>query len=462
MVRQRSHLQLCLTLGLCLHLAGGMTLRAAAQAPGADEPGSSLTLDQAVKKALAGNPRMSAAESQVAASEARLAGVRSGLFPKLDASEEFSRTNNPVGAFSAKLNQGAFTRSDFDPSVLNSPNALNNFATTFSVTLPLFDSGQTWIGLSQAGLGKRAAAMAAARTRQEVIAETVIAYAGVQVAFENLRVVEQALDTARAHLKLVRTRLESGLVVKSDLLRAEVRVAELEQAHLDAQSQVEIAAAALNAAMGFPVDMTFRLTTPLEAAPQVEEALGVWTGRALEKRPDLEQARYRAKMAEEEVSKSKAAHLPSVNLLGNYQINSEDLSDSAESYGVGAMVRFNLFSGYNLQAKVEEATSGLRHAQAMERQMEIAVTVETKQAFLQAQSSWQRIQVAQAAVSQAEEGLRIIRNRYENGLYTIVNLLDAEVALQQARTNHVRALHDYTVARVRLMLAAGVLDESFR
>jgi outer membrane protein len=461
MARWLSCLEFCLALGLCFHVAGVMPLRAA-QAPGAEEQGSSLTLAQAIQKALAGNPRMSAAESQVAASEARLAGVRAGLFPKLDASEEFSRTNNPVGAFSAKLNQGAFTSSDFDPAVLNSPNAINNFATTFSVTLPLFDSGQTWIGLSQAGLDKRAAAMAAARTRQEVVAETVIAYAGVQVAFDNLRVVEQALDTARAHLKLVRTRLESGLVVKSDLLRAEVRAAELEQARLDAQSQVEIAAAALDAAMGVPVDMTFRLTTPLDTAPEVQESLEVWTGRALAKRPDLEQARYGEKMAEEEVSKNKAAHLPSVNLLGNYQINSEDFNDSAESYGVGAMVRFNLFSGYSLQAKVEEARSGLRHAQAMARRMEIAVTVETKQAFLQAQSSWQRIQVAQAAVSQAEEGLRIIRNRYENGLYTIVNLLDAEVALQQARTNYVRALHDHTVARVRLLLGAGVLDESFR
>jgi len=461
MARRFSQLELCLTLGVYLYLAGVMPLRAGVPLE-AGEPGSSLTLPQAVQKALVTSPRVNAAQSQVEASEARLAGVRSGLFPKLDVSEEFSRTNNPVGAFSAKLNQGAFTRADFDPSVLNSPNALNNFATTFSVTLPLFDSGQTWIGLGQAGLDKRAAAMGATRTRQEVISETVIAYTGVQVAQESLRVVEQALDTARANMKLIRSRLESGLVVKSDLLRAEVRVAELEQAQVEGQSQVEIAAAALNAAMGLPVDMAFRLATPLEVGPEVQETLEIWTRRALERRPDLDQVKSREKIAAEEVSKSKAAHLPSLHLLGNYQLNSEDFSDSAESYGVGAMVRFNLFNGYNIQAKVEEARSGLRYAQAVSRQMELAVTMETKQAFLQAQSSWQRIQVARAAVSQAEEGLRIVRNRYENGLYTIVNLLDGEVALQQTRSNYVGALRDFAVARVRLFLAAGVLDENFR
>lgn len=461
MARRFSQLGLCLTLGVYLYLAGVMPLRAGVPLD-AGEPGSSLTLPQAVQKALVTSPRVNAAQSHVEASEARLAGVRSGLFPKLDVSEEFIRTNNPVGAFSAKLNQGAFTRADFDPSVLNSPNALNNFATTFSVTLPLFDSGQTWIGLGQAGLDKRAAAMGATRTRQEVISETVIAYTGVQVAQESLRVVEQALDTARANMKLIRSRLESGLVVKSDLLRAEVRVAELEQAQVEGQSQVEIAAAALNAAMGLPVEMAFRLTTPLEVGPEVQETLEIWTRRALEQRPDLEQVKSREKIAAEEVSKGKAAHLPSLHLLGNYQLNSEDFSDSAESYGVGAMVRFNLFNGYNIQAKVEEARSGLRYAQAVSRQMELAVTMETKQAFLQAQSSWQRIQVARAAVGQAEEGLRIVRNRYENGLYTIVNLLDGEVALQQTRSNYLRALRDFAVARVRLFLAAGVLDENFR
>jgi outer membrane protein TolC len=241
-----------------------------------------------------------------------------------------------------------------------------------------------------------------------------------------------------------------------------VRVAELEQAQEEGQSQVEIAAAALNAAMGLPVEMAFRLATPLEVGPEVQETLEIWTRRALEQRPDLEQVKSREKIAAEEVSKSKAAHLPSLHLLGNYQLNSEDFSDSAESYGVGAMVRFNLFNGYNIQAKVEEARSGLRYAQAVSRQMELAVTMETKQAFLQAQSSWQRIQVARAAVGQAEEGLRIVRNRYENGLYTIVNLLDGEVALQQTRSNYVGALRDFAVARVRLFLAAGVLDENFR
>jgi outer membrane protein TolC len=98
----------------------------------------------------------------------------------------------------------------------------------------------------------------------------------------------------------------------------------------------------------------------------------------------------------------------------------------------------------------------------MRKGLELGVRVETQKAFYQSQSAWQRIKVARSAVSQAEEGLRIVANRYQNGLLTIVDLLDAQVALQQAQTGHFRALHDYKTARIDLALATGTMNEKFR
>jgi outer membrane protein TolC len=125
-------------------------------------------------------------------------------------------------------------------------------------------------------------------------------------------------------------------------------------------------------------------------------------------------------------------------------------------------MRFNLFSGFGKQSKVKEAMADVRRTQAMARQLEQGIKVETRQAFFQAQSAFERIGVTKAAVPQADEGLRIVRNRYENGLFTIVNLLDAEVALQQARNNYLRSLHDFKVAMAWLSLAAGTVDEIFQ
>lgn len=421
-----------------------------------------LSLEEAIHLALSKSPIISAVNSQLDVSGARVTQARSGLLPQLNFSESFTRTDSPTGVFSAKLNQGVFSQQDFDVNALNNPDVRNNFATNFSVTLPVFESGQNWIGLSQAKLDLEATHMAVSRTRQQVIAETVIAYTAVLLASENARVVEQALTTARAHLHLVRSRVQSGLVVRSDLLRAEVRVAELEQERLQSQSELEIARATLNATIGLEIAKVFRLTNPLERGGRIQDSLADWTAEAMKNRPDLAQMKYQQMVAEKEVTKAKAAHLPSIHLLGNYQINTEDFSETANNYTVGATLTLNLYSGNNLRSKVHEARAKLSQLRALRQRLELAIAVEIKQAFLQAQSSWNRIGVAQGAVTQAEEGLRIVRNRYENGLYTIVNLLDAEMAFQQARYNHVRALHDYKVSGVQLALAAGTLDESFR
>lgn len=436
--------------GLLIYQGSGAAEEAQAPIP--------LTLREAVKTGLEKNPVITAAESQVEASEARISQARSGFYPRVDLSESFTRTNNPMWAFGTKLNQGVISAPDFDPSRLNDPDSVNNFATTLSLTMPVYDRGQTRIGLNQAKLDQRALSLSAERVRQEVIMNVVASYVGVLLARENLGVVEQTLETARAQYHMVRSRYHSGLVVKSDLLRAEIRIAELEQERSQIRSLVDVTMASLGAAMGMETHLSYQLTTRLERGPDLEVPMETWIEKSIKNRPDLQQSRFREIMAEEEVKKARAAHLPGIYLSGNYEIDSEDWTDTANNYSVGAVMRFNLFSGFGLESKVREAVANLRQIKAMVRQQELAIEVETRRAYLQAESSLRRIEVAQAAVAQAEEGLRIVRNRYESGLITIVDLLDAEATLQRARTNYLRSLHDYKLATTQLQLAAGIID----
>ncbi|MEW6667801.1 MAG: TolC family protein [Thermodesulfobacteriota bacterium] len=423
---------------------------------------SPLSLEGAIRTALEKSPRLSAARFQVDASTAKISQARSGLFPRIDFSESFARTNNPAQAFALRLSQEQITQRDFDPSRLNDPSSINNFASIFSLTMPIYDAGQIWTGLSQAKMGQESAALSAERVRQEVITGVVAAYAAVLLAQDQLKVIDQAIETARANHGIVRSRHQSGLVVKSDLLRADVRIAELEQERLVARSQIDVAMAALNAAMGVDTRLAFQ-PIPFErkdAGPvgSVETLLQ----EALKNRPDLKQVKYQEMMAEEELKKAKMAHLPGLYLSGAYEMDTEDFGGTANNYAVGVVMRFNIFSGLGTEAKVHEALANLQQMKAMVRQLELAVEVETRRAFSQARSARDRIKVAEAALNQAEEGIRIVRNRYESGLFTIVNLLDAEVALQQARTNYLRSIYDQKVAAAQLDLAAGVMNETFR
>lgn len=419
---------------------------------------SALSLQQAVQIALGENPVLAAAKSQVEIAEQRVIQGRSGFLPRLNVSEGLQRTNNPTQVFSNKLNQENFTESDFAINRLNQPNAINDFATNFTASWPIYDGGRSWHGWQQAKIGKDASAYALERSRQQVIARTTAAYAGVLLAVENLAVVEAALKTAGANLSIASNRYGSGMAVKSDLLQAQVRQSDLEQQKLMAESQIEVGRSILNAAMGVPDQLRFELTDRLETPLSLDGTIESWLSISQDRRLDLKELNAREAMAKEEIEKAKAAYLPSLDLIGNYQIHTEDFDGSADNYSVGAVVSLNIFSGLETSAKVSEAQAAFRQVQALRRQMQSQVALEVRQTYVQAASAFQRISVARQMMVQAEESLRIVANRYATGLLTIVDMLTAETTLQQARTTFAQTLHDYSVGKTNLRLAAGVLD----
>ena len=217
----------------------------------------------------------------------------------------------------------------------------------------------------------------------------------------------------------------------------------------------------LHAAMGQPDDGRIAPTTPIERCIPTDGSLDQWIHQALDRRPDLKQVALQEDIAEKEIARARAGHYPTLALQGNYEINSEDFNDSHDNYALGAVLRVNLYSGQRISSQAAAAKSMLAKVQSLHKALELGVRVETQRAFYHAQSSWQSISVARQAVDQAEEGLRIVANRYSGGLLTIVDLLDAQTALQQVRTQHFKAMHDYKVARIELALAAGSIDRDF-
>ncbi|MFC1826119.1 TolC family protein [Thermodesulfobacteriota bacterium] len=454
------HIKLCVWLFVFLCFLCSLVLTtAAAQSEPLPE---ALSLSEAIQIALQRNPKIKAAQFQMESVGYKVIEARSGFLPQIYFSEAFNRTTNPMWAFGTKLNQEIITQKDFEPARLNDPDAINNFASTVSMSWMVYDGGQTINSWKQAQLNHGVSSLMLSRVRQEVIAQTATAYVGLLLSQENLAVVERALETATANLKMVRSRFEGGFVVKSDFLRAKVRIAELEQQRLLAESEAKVAQAILNATMGMPTDMPLNLVTPFDKCHETEGSIEMWINAALSKRQDLEQLRHQEEIAQKEIDKSKGGHLPDLQLIGNYEINSENFDDTANNYTVGAVVRLNLFSGQRISAKIKAAKSYLYRMQQFRKDMELGVRVQARESFLRTQSAWKRIAVALTAVDQAEENHRIVKNRYSNGLLTIVDLLDAEVTLHKTRTGHFKALHDYKVARIQLALAAGTIDAEFQ
>jgi outer membrane protein TolC len=421
-----------------------------------------LSMAEAIHIAVEKNPEIKAAQFQVDAVKSNSVKAQSGFYPQLFFTQSFKRTTNPMWAFGTKLNQGVITQADFNPVSLNDPDAINNFASMFSLSWSIYEGGRTKLGSEQAKQKLSVASLTLERTRQNVIARAATAYVGLVLSQKNIIVINEALETAKANLKMIQSRYNSGFVVKSDLLRAMVRIADLEQQQLMAKSRFKIGETMLNAVMGSGDAKPLSPVTPLTIGSEISGTIDNWTNTALHKRTEMENLHLVEDIARKEIKKSRALHYPDVNLIGNYEINTEDFSDSADNYTIGAVLKINIFSGNRITEETKAAVSMLGRVQQMKKSLALNIQVQAREAFLKSKSARKRIQVANIALDQAEESLRIVRNRYNTGLLNMVGLLDAEVTRQQVHTDYFKALHDYKVARIELALASGTIDTDFQ
>jgi outer membrane protein len=211
---------------------------------------SPLTLQQAVNIALEKNPARKVALADTRAASADVKEARSFLLPHVTFSETATDGNDPVYVFGSKLRQQRFTTADFALNVLNTPTPFGNFATRFAGTWNLFDSFASWRAVDRAERLKDAAGHQLERTDQEIVFHVVDSYYAVLLAKKQLDVADQAMNTAQAILDRSKDRFENGVVVESDYLSAQVRLATRTQELIRAQNNLALARAQLSTTMG--------------------------------------------------------------------------------------------------------------------------------------------------------------------------------------------------------------------
>jgi outer membrane protein len=439
--------------GLFLVLVILLTLVAAEYSYAAE----TLTIGQAVETAIKKNPGLRAADAQVEAADAGLTRSTSAFLPKVNISETWSRSDNPLMVLGTKLNQEILTPADFNPSVINNPEPLSNYNTRLSVVQPIFNGGKEYLGREQAKLAKDASIQDRERARQETVYNVIKAYYGVLLAKEYNRVALQSLETSEANVKLAEARYKAGAVLQSDLLRAKVQYAEVKEMVTRSDNGIRLAAAGLNFAMGVPQSSEFEIAGALEQQELGADVDAV-VGDALNKRPDLMAMDLNRKNAEKSVRQANTDYLPSLNLMGQADWNSDRFAgDNAKSWTVMAVLQWNIFDGLATRSRVKEAVATSSRMKSLEEQTRESVQLQARQAFYNVKASLDRIAATASSVQEAEEGLRIVQKRYETGMTTFVDVLGAESALIRARTNALQALYDNNISSAELKLAKGTL-----
>ncbi len=447
----------------------GASLRA--QAPdstGAGREGSQaplLTLDEAVHLALADNPALAASEAAARGAQAGLDEIRGARWPRLEVTTDAARTTNPVMVFGGLLSQERFSETNFDVGFLNQPDPLTDYRARVSVSQPLWAGGRIAAGIHGAGQQAQAADFSRERARQQLVYRVTDRYTGAVVAGQAVAVRKADLETATRSVSLTRDLYETGLVVESDLLQAQVRETETRAALAEAQKNAAVARSALNLELGRDLETPMRLPTELQvpdgAAPTAlpdPPDLAALVAEARERRPDLAAAHAQVAAARAGLDGARGGRLPEVGWSGGYEAHAESPFDHpGTNWSLGIGLRWTGFDGFATRARVQKAQAALEQAQHMAELAERGVALEVESAEREMEAARLRWQQAREAVTLAEKSVAIVRDRYKEGLTTVVELLGAEALVTGSRTRELAARRDLTLAHSELDLAVGRL-----
>ncbi len=180
---------------------------------------------------------------------------------------------------------------------------------------------------------------------------------------------------------------------------------------------------------------------------------------ATELRPEARQLRLSTQIAESQIDAARGALLPQVFIRAGFEADRQRfVTRGGANWLLSAGVRWNIFNGYADRARIAEATESMRASQAQQRQLNNGIALQIRNAQSHRSAANQRIEVARAAVSMAEESLRITKNRYDTGLTTVTDLLRNETALLETRSRLLAAIYDARLAATAIELAAGALS----
>jgi outer membrane protein TolC len=418
-----------------------------------------LSLRDAVRLAIRENKAMAATAAGAQASQARIREARSGRLPKVNYSESFARSDSPVFVFSSLLTQHQFGPENFNIGPLNRPDFLNNFQSQVTVDQVLYDAGQTRNAVKSAQLASQLTAEEQRRVEMEVISGVARAYYGVVLAAESLKTAEQAVLSAEADLKRAESVRAAGMSTDVDVLSIRVHLAGVQEQRITRAADLDVAKAALNDALGLPLDTPHTLTTVLAPLGASGSDLAGLERAASADRPETREMRLAKDLAQTQVDAARGSLLPQVSFRAGLEADRQRfITRGGANWMASVSLRWNLFNGFADQARIAENSHLLRRAESDELHTDSAVRLQVRRSSAGLEAAVERIGVAKAAVVEAEESLRIVQNRYEAGMTNVTELLRNETALLESRTRLLAAVHDQRVAATMLEYAAGRLS----
>jgi outer membrane protein len=420
--------------------------------------GGTVTLREAVERALENNQLLKAASFERSAADEASSASRSRYFPSVSLQSGAGLSTTPSRVFMMKLDEGRINPDkDFSANKLNHPNPRGDFQSALILEQPLLDFSIS-TGARIAAKEAEAASLSLEARREEMAYRVYLAYLDVRKGAAYVEVAGQAVADAREHARLAGVREKEGIGLTSDRLRTSTELSEAEQRLLTAKNDLLLARLRLNLVVGgepnTPLDIAGSPALPGPLPPEAELA-----AVAQKSRPDLKLAEKGVEKGALAVRQAIVAYLPTVYASASYQVNDRDnpFGRDNDSWNLGVSLRWELFDGNRRSHEKLRAEMTRNAAAAILENGRREVALQVTESLLRRQEAEARLEAARLSVTDGVEALRLVSLRYRNGLSTMVELLDAEAALNRSRANLVEVENQVAGTTAEIYFRAGVL-----
>ncbi len=421
--------------------------------------GETLTLAGAMARGRENAREVSAARARQKAAEARVSQAKGFRLPSLNLTALWTRTDNPAEAFALKLNEGTFSFPAFVQSDPNKAAPINAGITRAEIALPIFTGGELSARIDQATFAAAAAGQTADWAGNNAALSAAEAYVMVAQAEEYDALLKKARETVAAHVTLAKNYVDQGMLVRSELLRAEVELARIDDLVEEADGRVRVANANLAFRLGAPGGASWPLD-PLPEPRPVDGPVETWLDSAAA-RPDLASARKLLAAGELEEKIKKAPYWPKIAFVARGELYGDHVFGSSGTSGsLMAVATWNVFGGGSDHAAAIAAREEARAGREDVTRFADGVRLEVRQAFEEARTARARSETARKALEAARENERITGERFRSGVVKMLDLLDAATARREAETRELVSRAEAYAAALRLAVKAGRRPES--
>ncbi len=411
----------------------------------------SLSIEESIALGIEYSKALHASQMKMQFADAKSSEVAAALYPSLKLQAGYLKVSEVP----------AFRLSTFEFPVI-----LDNYSTKLALQQPLFTGWRLQGAADNAEYTANAVHTDYEKDKADLLYNIKAAYWNVYRAQEFKQLADENVQQLSAHLSDVENLSKQGMATTNEVLKVQVQLANARVLQSDAANSLRIAVMSLNSTIGLPLNTEIAIASPLTPTtkefPDVDQLLS----KALDQRPDVRGMDWRIKAVEAGFTAARFVWLPQVMLTGNYYYSrpnprffpaQDEFKQFKDTWDVGVSLQFDIWNNLTTVHQTTQASAQLEQTKDAMAMLRDGVTLEVTQSYLSFQQAKEKIRLAQLSVRQADENLRVTKEKFKAGVTTNSELLDAEVAQLQAKIQLTQALVEYELAEAKLEKAVGDL-----